>query len=133
MGGYQYRGTGDTMTEQQVNDHLKNVRTNIAQRQEGQPVIRPGRSEEEQRQPAAQAAVPKLRGAVRVEAFPEKSPYPFREVATDGGVWRLDPAEFKVRPESIRSSAWTWAKKNDLTAKVVIDNGQVFVQFKAGA
>lgn len=32
---------------------------------------------------------------------------------------------------SIRSSAWTWAKKEGLTVKVVIDGGAVFVQFTA--
>lgn len=76
--------------------------------------------------PAGPAAI---KGAVRVAEFPDRTPYPFAQIASDGGVWRIDPAEFKAKPESIRSAAWTWAKKKGLTVKVVLSDGQAFVQF----
>ena len=71
-----------------------------------------------------------LKGAVKVSGFPDRSLYPFREIADDGGVWKLDAATFKAKPQSVRSAAWAWAKKNDRKTKVVIDGGFVYVQFR---
>jgi hypothetical protein len=144
VSGYQYRGTGGTMSEEQVAEHLKGVRAKAAARANtGTPSSALATSREARGAEPAPALIqgrvepgtppPALKGAVKVSAFPEKSPYPFREIADDGGVWELDPAEFKVKPESIRSSAWSWAKKNGLVVKVVIDGGYVFVQFTGGA
>jgi hypothetical protein len=75
---------------------------------------------------------PALRGAVKVEAFPERSKYPFREIARDGGIWRLDPATWKVSPGAIAQASRKWADSHGLAVKVITDDGMVYVQFKAG-
>lgn len=78
---------------------------------------------------AGPTPLPTLKGAVRVERFPEKSKYPFRQIADDGGIWRIDPAEFKVTPAAITQAAPKWARGNGLAAKTVVDDGMVYVQF----
>lgn len=82
--------------------------------------------------PAPGPPPPALKGAVKVERFPTRrgGKYPFREIAADRGIWKLDPAAYQVkRPESIRAAAWTWAKDAGLKAKVVCDSGFAYVQF----
>jgi hypothetical protein len=80
---------------------------------------------------------PDLKGAVKVAGFPAHSPYPFREIAADGGVWKLDPAAFlwrgkPIKDVSIRAAASSWATGHGLKAKVVLDGGHVYVQFRRG-
>jgi hypothetical protein len=73
--------------------------------------------------------MPALKGAVKVGAFPDKSRYPFQQIAADGGVWKINPAEFRTKPQSVRSAASKWAIDRGLQAKVVVDDGHVYVQF----
>jgi hypothetical protein len=73
-----------------------------------------------------------IRGAVKVAGFPERSKYPFRQIADDGGVWQIDPAVFKVTPGAIIQAARKWAETRPLQVKATTDDGMVFVQFKAG-
>ena len=74
-----------------------------------------------------------IKGAVKVAGFPVKTRYPFQQIADDGGVWRLDPAEFKAKPQSVRQAASAWAVKKGLTVQTAVDEGMVFVQFTKGA
>jgi hypothetical protein len=80
---------------------------------------------------------PTLKGAVRVDHWPTRRKYPFRQIAEDGGIWRMDPAAYGLKkPESLRTQANAWARKEGLTAKTAVDGGQVYVQFinpEAGA
>jgi hypothetical protein len=118
-GGYTYRGTGRSLTAAEAEAASRN----------GHPAAPPPRA------PATPAVqVPALKGAVKVSAFPGRSMYPFREIADDGGVWKLDPAAFTWRgkpgqPQSIRTAASKWAIDHEMKAKVVIDAGDVYVQF----
>ena len=66
------------------------------------------------------------------------SQFPFREIAEDGGVWKLDPAAFlwrgkPTKPQSIRTAASKYAIEHGMRAKTVIDDGMLYIQFKAGA
>lgn len=73
-------------------------------------------------------------GATKVGDFPtHRGAYPFAEIAEDGGVWKLDPAFYGVKPQTIRSSASSWGSHNGYRARTVLDGGQVFVQFTKGA
>jgi hypothetical protein len=72
---------------------------------------------------------PAIKGAVKVAGFPVKTRYPFQQIADDGGVWKLDPAEFGAKPQSVRQAAITWATKKDMTTQTAVDDGMVFVQF----
>jgi hypothetical protein len=78
-----------------------------------------------------------LRGAVKVSDFPARSPYPFREIAADGGVWKLDPAAYTrdgktPQAASLRTAASKYGTEHGMKAKTVIEDGFVYVQFKAG-
>jgi hypothetical protein len=97
-----------------------------AQASAGQPVISPLTSD--MRPP------PELKGAVKVAKFPSPSQYPFREIADDGGIWRLDPAAYTWRGKpvaaaSIRQAAMNWASKEGYSVKTVLDGGHVYLQF----
>lgn len=93
----------------------------------------------------ARAAVPvtsgssaALKGAVKVGAFPARTLYPFREIADDGGIWRIEAAAYTWRGKPIkvaglRSSATKWATENGFKAKTVIDGGYLYVQFTKAA
>lgn len=72
---------------------------------------------------------PVIKGAVKVEAFPERCKYPFPEIARDGGVWRIDPAAFKVTPTGVKQAAGKWADRHELKVKIMAEDGQVYVQF----
>lgn len=95
---------------------------------QGSPVIREGRTEP----PTT------LKGAVKVAGFPPRTPYPFAEIAANGGVWRLDPAAFlwrgkPTRVHSIRAAASKYAIDHGMKAKTVIDGGFLYIQFTGGA
>lgn len=72
---------------------------------------------------------PTLKGAVKVDGFPDRCKYPFAEIATDGGVWKLDPAEYQAKPGTIRSAASKWATEHSIPVKTVVDGGFVYIQF----
>jgi len=149
MGGYQYRGTGTSMSDDEVAARLKGARATAAARVNGPPPAnsRSGLSDAATTRPSALAASrearaiggeappPTLKGAVKVGAFPSKERYPFRAIADDGGVWKLDPAVFppwkgkSVKAESIRTAASKWATERGLSAKTEIDGGYLFLQF----
>jgi hypothetical protein len=113
--GYVYRGDGNGKTPEQARAALA---TSKDARASGVPV------------PPAQPPV--LKGAVRVPAFPAPpSRYPFRAIARDGGVWKLDSAVFGVKPETIRSAASSWAGDNGFKARTVLADQFVYVQFRA--
>lgn len=127
MAGYKYGGTGRTMTDAEVAERLKATRAQAAANINGAPPS----------SPAARAAAPApaLKGAVKVEGFPAQSQFPFREIAADGGVWKLDPAAFTwrgkpVKPQSIRTAASKYATEHGMKAKTVIKDGHLYVQFK---
>ena len=138
MTGYQYGGKGAAMTETEAAAHLRRngISPALATSREARvaaakpPALIQGRAEP--------TPPPSLKGAVKVAGFPVKSPYPFREIAADGGVWKLDPAAFLWRGKptkgtSIRTAAWKWAADHHVSAKVVLDDGHVYVQFTAKA
>lgn len=79
-------------------------------------------------QPAPKA----IKGAVKVDAFPERCKYPFPQIARDGGIWQLDPAAYGVTAAAIKQAAPKWAQSHGLTVKVVADDGMVYVQFGGG-
>lgn len=74
-----------------------------------------------------------LKGAEKVTEFPsrrrDRSRFPFRQIAEDGGVWKLDPATYGVKAVSIRTAASAWARKNGLRVATEIDGGVIYVQF----
>jgi hypothetical protein len=78
----------------------------------------------------AEPPSPAVKGAVKVDVFPDHCRYPFAAIAADGGIWRLDPAEFGIaKPESLRTQALSWARKHNVTAKTAVSDGHVYVQF----
>lgn len=80
-------------------------------------------------EPAPPSPVPVLKGAVKVDRFPTRCKYPFAEIAKDGGIWKLDPAEFKVSPGGVVQAARKWAQDNGLAVKAVTGDGMTYVQF----
>jgi hypothetical protein len=77
---------------------------------------------------------PAIKGAVKVDDFPARSIYPFKEIAADGGIWKLDPAAYSwhgkpIKVGGLRATAGKWAMENGLKAKTVIDGGFLYVQF----
>jgi hypothetical protein len=119
---YQYKGDGRTLSDEEaarrlaVQNGLPGGRTATAGAGMTSPVIRP-------------AAVPNIRGAEKVNGFPDLCRYPFQAIADDGGVWRLDPEVYKVTPQGISMAATQWAKRTGKTVKKVTDSGLVYVQF----
>lgn len=86
----------------------------------------------------APAAPSPLKGAVKVGAFPQRALYPFREIADDGGIWKMDPGAYlwrgrPVKVSGLRGSAAKWATENGYKAKTVIDGGFLYVQFTKAA
>jgi hypothetical protein len=73
-----------------------------------------------------------LKGAVKVQAFPDRSKYPFAQIARDGGIWKLDPATWKVTASAIVQAARRWADGHRLAVKAITDDGMVYVQFSKG-
>lgn len=133
---YGYRGTGRSLSDEEAAARLSQAATTrpsqLATSREARaatpvPAVVPGTVI-----PPDPAALPpaKVRGAVKVDAFPVRSIYPFAEIAEDGGIWQINPAEFKSKPESIRAAASKWASSKGLSAKTVIDGGALFVQFR---
>lgn len=118
---YQYRGDGTTKTPAEAEAALR--RNGIS------PALATSQ------QARALEPVPALKGAVKVTSFPEHGMYPWPEIAADGGIWKLDAAAFTWRgkptkPVSVRAAASKWASEHGLRAKVVIDGGSVYVQFR---
>jgi len=83
----------------------------------GEPVLRPAA----------------LKGAVKVEGFPSQTKYPFREIADDGGVWKIDPSAFGAKAPSVRTAVSKWATGRGLKAKTAIEDGVIYVQFSKAA
>ena len=140
MAGYQRRNTG--MSDEEVQRRISQARAKAAgngsPRADGEmdaPFSAPREWHAEMAEGDAVALkrVPELKGAVKVERFPEKSKYPFRQIADDGGIWKLDPAAFNAKAVSIYQAALKRARDNDRTPKCVQSDGAVYVQFKAGA
>lgn len=79
---------------------------------------------------------PQLKGARKVTAFPGRPSqqsgdrYPFREIAEDGGVWKLDPAVYGVKASGARSAAKQWARKNGMRVETRIRGDAIYVQFR---
>lgn len=120
MSGYRYQSQG----RQPLTAHDIAI---LARRNGVEPALATSRE--------ARAAVPTpdeppVKGGVKVEGFPEKeSRYPFRQIADDGGVWRLDPAAFGVQAVTLRSAASKWAIYHGAKAKTVLaDDGLVYIQ-----
>jgi|HubBroStandDraft_2_1064218.scaffolds.fasta_scaffold22208_4 hypothetical protein len=110
MPDYTYR-RGDKARETEVQQRVAAARNGLT----------PGTG-----QPPAAA----VKGAVKVGGFPpSRGLYPFAEIASDGGVWKLDPAVFKAKAVSVRAAASSWAAKNGFKAKTVLDGDVVYVQF----
>jgi hypothetical protein len=78
---------------------------------------------------APEPVTAELKGAVKVEDFPRNNKYPFRAIADDGGVWKLDPSVFGAKPQSIRVAASKWGSEHGLKATTAADEGFVYVQF----
>jgi hypothetical protein len=116
---YAYQGDGISQTPEQARAALATSQAARAAATNGLPV------------PTGPA--PTLKGAVKVGGFPATEKYPFRAIARDGGVWQLDPAYFKVKAETIRTSAASWATHNGFRSKTVAAKGFVYVQFSARA
>jgi hypothetical protein len=130
MTGYQYRGSGRSLSPAEAAEAARNGAR-------PSPALSAAATSRPSALAAAPAPPPTLKGAVKVEGFPTRSPYPFREIADDGGVWQLDPAAFLWRGKptkdtSIRTAASKWAIERGMTAKTVIDGGYLYLQFVRG-
>jgi hypothetical protein len=145
VSGYRYGGTGKSMSEEEVAERLKATRAEAAARVNGTPGPSPALATSREARGAVPAPAliqghvepdgtppPALKGAVKVTEFPERSKYPFRQIASDGGIWEIDPAVFKVTPGAVVQAARKWAEGRSLAVKLITDDGLVYVQFKAG-
>lgn len=74
--------------------------------------------------------------AEKVDAFPNPPgrgghllKYPFKEIAEDGGVWRLDPHEYGAKePRTVANAAAAWASRNGYQYRTQTHDGCVFIQ-----
>lgn len=124
---YEYRGNGRSLRPEEAERRLTS-RPQLATSAQARaaapaPTVVPGTVVRDL------SPAPQIKGAVKVDAFPVKSKYPFRQIADDGGVWKLDPAAFEVTHHAIRLAAPKWAKANGLKAKLALEDGQVYIQF----
>lgn len=129
MTGYSYGGNGRSLTQAEAQRRLTS-RPQLATSQQARaatpaPAIVAGTVVHDQ----ADKAAPALKGAVKVDAFPERSKYPFRQIAEDGGVWRLDPAAYKSKTGAIGVAAGKWARDHGYTVKIMNDDGMTYLQF----
>lgn len=74
--------------------------------------------------------------AEKVDRFPGGAPgtpqlkYPWPEIARDGGIWRLNPADYgDVQLRSFQAAAAGWASRHGYRARTKTYEGALFVQF----
>ena len=72
--------------------------------------------------------------AEKVDGFPRTAggphgKYPWREIAEDGGIWKLDPAEYSGSARIMATVAGQWASRHGYVSRCSIYEGALFVQF----
>jgi hypothetical protein len=84
----------------------------------------------------ARPAKPAVIGsAQRVAEFPRATSrgrwgkYPWREMAEDGGIFRMDPADYNTTARNIRSAAMQWAYRSGYVATSQIVDGIAYISF----
>jgi hypothetical protein len=90
------------------------------------PVVPPGEPSEDE-----PAMTEPVKGAQKVDRFPDRTKYPFDAIARDGGVWKLDPAEYKVQPHTIFQGAKRWARDHGYDVRAEVHHGWAYIQFTA--
>jgi hypothetical protein len=73
--------------------------------------------------------------AEKVSGFPQPArarhaKYPWQQIAEDGGVWRLDPAEYDTNtPRAVGNAAHQWGTRHGYKPTTQVHDGCLFVQF----